>query len=198
MIALLVVLGILTGLNLLPVGLRAQYDHGGGHLTAYLGPFSFVLYPGKGRDKTAEGQPAPQKKTASKSIGGNIDFFRELLSLGLDAMGCFRRKLRLKDLSAVITIGAQGREPAQWAMHYGSAWAVVGNMIPALENIFRIEQRDIQVVLDEHQSQHTITASGHFRLLLGELIYLVLHYGRRGFKIYTKQKGSNHHGTSHQ
>ncbi len=97
-----------------------------------------------------------------------------------------------------LTIGAKDKEPAQWGMLYGGAWAGIGNLIPLLERVFRIEDRDIQVFLDENAGETSIYGRVQFLLLVGEILYLLLHYGLRGLKIYKKQKGSNEHGTSHQ
>lgn len=201
MMVLLVILGILVLISALPLEILAEYDQNGGSLIAYLGLIQWTLYPradkvSKAAKKTSKDKS--QNKKTETGLGGDLSFFRELLSLGLDVLACLRNRLLLKELTVYLTIGALYRDPAQWGILYGGAWAMIGNLIPGLERIFLINNRDIQVFLKEDTDQVSIYARGRFRLLLGEVLYMVLYYGLRGLKIYTKRKGSNEHGTSHQ
>lgn len=202
MMVLAVVLGVLAVLLALPVGVIAAYDQSGGALTGYIGPVQVKLYPREQKEprrkKTGKDAKQDAAKQSKTGLGGSFSFFKELLAVGLEALGCFRRRLLLKELTLHLTIGAKDKEPAQWGMLYGGAWAGIGNLIPLLERVFRIEDRDIQVFLDENAGETSIYGRGQFRLLVGEILYLLLHYGLRGLKIYKKQKGSNEHGTSHQ
>lgn len=201
MMVLLGILLVLLFLLLLPVGVKAQYDQAGGRLVAYFGPVSLTIYPSTKEKKSADQESKDKSAKDSgekKKRGGGISLFRELLGLGLEALGCLRRRLLLKNLTLYLTIGAMGKEPAQWGMLYGGAWAAVGNLIPLLERVFRIEARDIQVELDEETQESSVVFFGQCRLLLGEILYLLLHYGLRGLRIYSKWKGSNEHGTSNQ
>lgn len=203
---LAVALGLIIPLLLLPVGIIAQYSEAGGEITAYLGLISIKVYPRKEKRKHRKKdikdekskKTENQEKTGKKGLGGGVPLFKELLDLGLEALGCFRRRLLMKELTLHLTIGAQGKEPARWGILYGVAWAGVGNLVPLLENVFRIKNRDIQVLLDENSGENSIYGRGEFRLFLWEALYLLIYYGLRGLNIYNKRKGSNEHGTSHQ
>lgn len=206
MMVLAVVLGLLILLLVLPVGVIAQYSETGGDITACIGPIPIKIYPREEKDKHRKKDIKDEKskkgenqeKTGKIGLGGGVPMFKELLNLGLEALGCFRRRLLMKEFSLHLTIGAQGKEPAHWGLLYGGAWAGVGNLIPLLENIFRIKKRDIQVFLDENSGENSVYGRGEFRLFLWEALYLLIYYGLRGLNIYNKRKGSNEHGTSHQ
>lgn len=199
MMVLLGVLVLLVLLLLLPVGLKAQYDRGGGKLVAYLGPVSQTLYPATTKQKKSQkdGEKTPAEHPKNE-LGGTVPLFRELLEPGLEALSCLRRRLCLKELTFYVTVGAKGKDPSHWGIIYGGAWAGVGNLIPLLENVFQIQTRDIQVRLDEETQDSCVVFSGQFRLFLGEILYLLLRYGLTGLKICSKWKGSNEHGTSDQ
>lgn len=204
MMALGILFGLLLVLALIPVGIRGRYDQDGGTVTAFVGPVSIALYPGKPKkdgkkEKKAEKKPKKEKGTAvEKKSGGTVAFFRELVALGLEALGALRRRLYMKELTLYYTVGALGKAPAQWGILYGAAWSAVGNLIPVLENTFRIGSRDVQVYLDDTTVESRLYFSGQTRIFLGELLYLVIKYGHQGLKLYSKRKGSNVHGTSHQ
>lgn len=167
----------------------------------------------KKAQKAAEKQKKKEEKKAQKEaekafgvkkpkepIGGKIEFFKQLLGLGLNALGCIKRKLILKDLKLYLTVGAKGDDAAKGAITYGRAWAAVGALIPVLENTFRIKKRDIQVNLDYFSEKNVIYAQGTIIFLVGDILWIAIYYGVRALKLLLKQKrkGRKQHGTSHQ
>jgi hypothetical protein len=207
MIALLIVIGLLVLLCLLPVGARVVYDHAGAKVHLLIGPFSTCLYPRAAKEpkkKKESKKKKPTKETKKpkekEPIGGKLPLFRQLLSLGLEALGCLRRKLILKNLTVYLTVGGQGEDPAGSAVTYGRAWAAVGALIPVLENTFQIRQRDIRVNIDFTSSETVIYADGSILLRVGDILWIAVFYGIRGLKLFLKhkKKGGKQHGTSNQ
>jgi hypothetical protein len=204
MIALLIVIGLLVLLCLLPVGARVVYDHAGAKVLLLIGPFSASLYPRTAKEpkkkKKSKKETPPKEPKEKEPLGGKLPLFRQLLSLGLEALECLRRKLILKNLTVCLTVGGQGEDPAGSAFTYGRAWAAVGALIPVLENSFKIRKRDIRVNIDFTSSETVIYADGSILLRVGDILWIAVFYGIRGLKLFLKhkKKGGKQHGTSNQ
>jgi hypothetical protein len=208
MIALLIVVTALVLLCLLPVGARVVYDHTGAKVLLLVGPVSVCLYPRPPKAKKAEKAGSkkrkkdkpPKEPKEKEPLGGKLPLFRQLLSLGLEALGCLRRKLILKNLTVCLTVGGQGEDPAGSGVTYGRAWAAVGALIPVLENTFNIRKRDIRVNIDFTSSETIIYADGSILLRVGDILWIAVFYGIQGLKLFLKhkKKGGKQHGTSNQ
>lgn len=228
MMVLGIILAVLILLCLLPVGARVKYSADGPEVRVVVGPISIPVYPRQEKEKTPAQIQAEQKKAQEKAaekqrkkmekkaqkeqekasgikkhrepIGGKIEFFKELLGLGLKALGCIKRKLVLKDLKLYLTVGAMGEDAAKGAVTYGRAWAAVGALTPVLENSFRIKKRDIQVGLDYFTDKNVIYAEGCIVFLVGDILYIAVYYGIQALILILKQKrkGRKQHGTSNQ
>jgi hypothetical protein len=209
MIALCIVFGLLVLLCLLPVGARVVYSSAGASVRLLVGSVSVCLYPKKPKKSKKQTKPkkpsSPEKskkpeKAPKEPLGGKLPLFRQLLSLGLEALGCLRRKLVLKNLVLTLTVGGQGEDPAGSAVSYGRAWAAVGTLIPVLENTFQIRQRDIRVHIDFTSPETVIYVDGSILLRVGDILWIAIFYGIRGLKLFLnhKKKGGKKHGTSNQ
>ena len=109
----------------------------------------------------------------------------------LDFLGSFRRKLRVNRLDLKLTMA--GDDPCDLAINYGRAWAAVGNLMPQLERLFVIKDRNIEVACDFTASQTLVEFRSEVTITLGRLLSLAVVYGIRVFrefwKIKTKRKG---------
>lgn len=145
-------------------------------------------------------QKAAGVKPEKAPLGGKLEFFKELLGLGLGVLSCLRRKLILKELKLCLTVGAMGEDAAKGAITYGRAWAAVGALIPVLENTFHIKKRDVQVELDYFSDKNKIYAEGCIVFLIGDFLWIAANYGFRALKLILiqKWKGRKKNGTSHQ
>ena len=207
------------------MGVHAIYSHLGSEVTAQAGPVSLRVYPRPEKQKTprqmekaarkalekAEKKALKQEKKKEKKagnvqekkklpLGGKIAFFKELLGIGLHALGCIRRKLIMKDLVLSLTLAGQGSDAAESAILYGKAWAAVGALTPVLENTFQIRNRDIQVGIDFLSEEHALYAEATVLLRIGDVLWIALYHGIRALIVLLiqKQKGRIKHGTSHQ
>lgn len=201
-IVLLILPAVLAALCFLPLRLLAEYDHSGGRVTVRLGPVSLRLFPRppkkekrKGRKKSGKKEEKTSKtEDAGAEKGGKAELLRELISLGLAALGALRRRLRLEDMTLVLTLGGKDRDAASWALLYGRAWAAIGALIPLLERALVIESRDVRVGLDPLSGENLVTARGVIRIRLGQLLCLALRYGLRALKIFLSHKASKTDG----
>ena len=151
MILLWILLGVLSFcflIGLTPLCVTAIYDSDGPLVYANAGPVRIKLYP-----RPEKGETAPPKKKKAKTAsttdgtkpkkklsGGAIDLFRELIGLVIEAQAHVRNKLHIQELTVYLTIGGRGDDPAKAAQLYGVAWAALGNLIPALEQVFVIKK----------------------------------------------------------
>ena len=192
---LLVILGVLFLIGCIPVGIEALQDKAGLRLDARIWMFRIQLIPKKpGKPKKKKKKPKPQqpaeekpqqaavqpeKKKPKFSLKGNGDLVRlgidslfELLGILGDFLGGFRRKLRIDDLTLHVTFG--GSDPAKTAVQYGRAWAVVGALTPALEQVFVIKNRDISPILDYNSNQTELYGHLYMTVTIGRLLGLAL------------------------
>ena len=188
-IALLVIIG----LAILPLGVSVIYNEDGPLGRILLGGIPIKVYPLKKKDnkpksqkknKPAEKKPDTDKKqevTASKK-GGPVSDFYPFITLVLDLLTDFRRKLRLNRLELKVILA--GGDPADLGINYGRAWIALGNLWPMLERIFVIKKRDVEVECDFEGSKTTISARLDLTITLGWILSIAVRYGIRALKEY--------------
>lgn len=188
---------ILLALAVLPLGVRIRYNDVGFVLKVIAGPLKITVFPRKKKPKkqkvkqkkkkvAEKAEPAvceekspqpPKTQPEKKEKGGSLTRFLPLVKLGLKFLGDFRRKLRLDNLYLRLILA--GDDPCDLAVNYGRSWAAVGNLMPQLERLFVIKQRDIQVECDFTVAETTVVAHLDISITLGRLLALVIFYGVR-------------------
>ncbi len=187
----LIALAVLIALGCLPLGVSAIYEAAGPQVRLLLGPIKFKVFPGKKKEKTepaakeeTKTEGKSQKEVKAEKKGGSYKDFLPLVKIVTDFLGDFRRKLRIKRLEMLLCMA--GGDPCNLGINYGRAWAAVGSLMPQLERLFAIKERDIQVLCDFTQSQTTIYIRADVTITLGRLLGLLLRYGWRALKEYLK------------
>lgn len=200
----LIALGILLLLAMLPLGVFARYDSGGAVVRVILGPVRITLLPRKKKKPKKKAEPKKQEKKSAAppaekkspppekaASGGSLTDFLPLVKIGLEMLDCFRRKLRVNILEVKLILG--GDDPCDLAVNYGRAWAAVGNLLPSLERVLVIRQREIEVECDFTSNETLVIARLELTITLGRLISLGVVYGVRALaafmKIQKKRKG---------
>lgn len=185
---LLLVLAVLALIGCIPVGVDAAYRTEGLFVSAKLGPFRLQILPRKPKKpkktprsaKTAA--PTAEKSDAaaadapkkSLSLPGGMDGILRIAQLAVDVLGDLRRKLRVEELTVRVTVGG---DPADAAMAYGRAWALIGALMPLLERILVIKKRDIQPVLDYNEEKMSVSARLVLTITVGRALALALRAG---------------------
>ena len=207
-----ITLGVVTLLAILPLGVRVCYDSAGPLVKVVLGPVKIKVYPRpkktekpkKETKKQPEAAPAPEeahlpkppqppapKTPPKKEKGGSLKDFLPFVKLGLDFLGDFRRKLRVKQLYLRLILA--GEDPCDLAVNYGKTWTAVGNFLPALERWFVIQKRDVEVECDFTASETLVVARLEITITLGRLLSLAAVYAVRGIREFivfrNKRKG---------
>ena len=196
-----ITLGVVTLLAILPLGVRVCYDSAGPLVKVVLGPVKIKVYPRpkktekpkKKTKKQPEAAPSPEeahlpkppqppasKTTPKKEKGGSLKDFLPFVKLGLDFLGDFRRKLRVRQLYLRLILA--GDDPCDLAVNYGKTWTAVGNLLPALERWFVIKKRDVEVECDFTASETKVIARLEITMTLGRLLSLAAVYAVRGIK----------------
>ena len=207
---LLVIVLVLVLIGCIPVGIEGVQDEAGLRLDAKVWMLRIGILPKKPKkpkkkkkkkkEKT-ETPEAPKPGTAAEpakkkpklSLKGNgelvrlgIDSLFELLGILGEFLGGMRRKLRLEELTIHVTF--DGADPAKAAIRYGRAWAVVGALIPALEQLFVIKKRDIQPVFQYNNQKMQVKAHLVLTITIGRIFSLGLRAGIRFLKFLIKNK----------
>ena len=190
----LLILAVFFLIGCIPVG--ADVSHLGGVLTvkAKIGLLRLTLLPKKPKkpqkqkkSKKSKKKPKPEKPKEKKKpqpLSGGISGVMELLQFACDTLGDLRRKLRMERLELHIRFGA-GDDAAKTAISYGRAWALIGTMLPMLERIFVIKERDIGAELDYNKEEKmTLDARLCITITIGRTLALALRAGIRFLKIY--------------
>lgn len=191
MTALWIILAIalvLAVLNLLPVGVDAEYADEVFSLAARIGPFRLRLLPKSPDAKPKKEKPQkPKKEKPKKSAALDIKTILGLVKLGLQALGRLRQRLRVRLLRLVFVSGAP--DPYDTALAFGYVNAALGALTPLAERTLRIDERDIQTGVDFQTERPRIDARIVCTIRIGQIVVIVLAFGA-GFlkqKLHSKQ-----------
>lgn len=192
----LLTLVIFLLLACLPLGVRVRYVGESFRAWVLVGKIPVGIYPLPGwltgrsgrKEKTPEPAVAPSalQTGAGEKNGGSWKKFLPLIQTGLDFLGDFRRKLRVNHLRLKLILA--GDDPCDLAVNYGKAWAALGNLLPRLERVFVIRKRDLNVECDFLSEQIQVEFAMDLTITLGRMLGLVVVYGLRLFREYSKMK----------
>lgn len=185
----LIALAILLLSLIVPVGIQAIYNSAGAMVRLLVGPVKITLFPkAKKRKNTVSKEKIPDKPQKSgKSIdkpGVSVKDFLPLVETVLDFLGDLRKKLRLDYLHLKVIL--TGADPCDLAVNYGRTWAAVGNIMPHLERLFVIKDRDVDVGCDFTADQTLVSARLDITITVGRILSLMTRYGFRGLREYLK------------
>lgn len=196
MIVLAVIAAVLALFLSLPVAALVRYEDGALRVRLQVGPVTATVYPRRPAKpkKVSRKRPAKAKnsaaapKAAAGSGGKKLSWqqIRAMIDLALDLLGRIRRKLLVKHLTLHVFFG--GRDAAKAAISYGRAWAMIGAMMPVLENTFRIDERDVGAYLDYELEEPRLLLDLDVRMHIGTALVLALGAGVRLLGIFTKTK----------
>ena len=178
------VLGIIGGILLLllvmPVGVRVVFD---GDLSLFLTLFGIRLQilPGKEKAPKEKKPKKPKKQADAPKEKKNLVRKGDLaayLRLFAKLLGKLHRKIRIRELMLHAVFGGSSPE-----LNYGKAWAVIGSIMPLIEETFRIGKRDIGAFLSEDETDVRIIAKAHAVLTFAAILHIALHALRGYLKI---------------
>ena len=179
-----IILFIIVLVALIKVGIRVTYIGKDFRMDLKVSQFCFVLIgekkskkPEKHKENKKSIAPVDKKKTAEKAKNGKLlenpwvksilDYWQELLSL----IGRVLVSPTLDTLYLHMKIG--GGDAEQCAMKYGKICAVLGGVLPVVENTFGIRKRDIQVWCCYDRDDMDISAEASITIRVFEIFALV-------------------------
>ena len=181
----LLVLAALVLLSLLRLGGQARYSAKGMEIKLLVGPFRFLLYPRKKREKKKKQGKHPDdgKKV---QLGGSVELFQELLPLLLEAAGYVKQKIRIDHIFLDLIIAAE--DPAKAAVAFGGTNALLGMILPPIENNFNVKERNIRTQVDFQRRKPELSINAAFTMTMGQLMVLAVRYGLKAFNRYRAYK----------
>lgn len=181
-------------LAIIPIGVQACYDSGGPRAAFMIGPVRVQLYPKatkKVKSRSNDKQNGKSSSGKKKTSGGSISDFLPLVRLVLDFLSDFRTRLTVDNLR--LTLILADADPCDLALNYGKGWAVLGNLMPLLEQVLNIKKRDVEVECDFTADKTTVVAGVDLTLRVWQLAVLALTHGpgviKSYFNIMNKRKG---------
>lgn len=181
LIVLGIVLLLLVLLARMRVGVRARYDAAGPVIRIRVGFLRLKVYPRTpGKKKKKKEKKPPKEKTPkgpedAPKKGGGLQGLLDLLPIITRTLGRFRRKLRIDRLTLHLTVpGAE--DPAKAALTYGRGSAVMGTVLPVLENAFTLCHRDLRTEIDFNAEKMTVFAEAELTLAVWHGVYLAFSF----------------------
>lgn len=175
----------------LRVGIQIKYDYGGLKIWARLSVIHLLVYPKLRREKKSKtiGEKGAKEDlfkaepSLLQKIGGALDYAQKLLPIALEAAGQFKRKLQIDRLRLKLKVGGSS-DPADAAIRYGQANAVLGTLWYPLNKSFTIKDGTAKTDLDFDIDGMTIYAELALSIRIGQLLKLGVHYGVKGLQAF--------------
>ena len=176
MITAAVVLLLLAGLMLLPVGAELCYAGGQARLRVRAGPARITLYPrradAKPKKKARAKQKMPEKEEKPKP---GLTELRPLLRLGRKALGRFRRGLCVEQARLYWMIVCD--DPFDTVRRYGTVNAALNAVWPQLERVVRIRRRDVRIGFSFVPEEAMLEAELAMTIRVGRLLEIGCVFG---------------------
>lgn len=180
----LIALVILLLFALLPVGICAEYNSEA-HIWLLVGPLRLRLYPRKNKkadnlksDKgTKPSGSFESYETKNKKSSGSLSDLFEIAQIVIDFLKDFKKKLLVKDVRLHIVLA--GGDPCDLAVNYGRTWAVLGSLMPQLEQYFEIKKQDLRVSCDFTGSDSSVDAEIMLSARLCDVLSISIYHGVR-------------------
>ena len=188
---------------MLRVGARATLEDGVFGLRVLAGPVKLTLLPKAEKEEKAEPEEKDEEKEAKKKakkrkktkkkkekaeaeaeapagekkekkklpIKIDLELISTVLSALGELLGRLRRKISIDKLTVHYTVAAE--DPAGAAMTFGYASAGINALMPAVENIFKVKDRDVGVAVTFDETQADIYLDAQLTLAIWEIFYIV-------------------------
>lgn len=165
-------------LALLRVGVDARYGEEGAVVRLRIAFLRITVYPEKRPETKRERQKERKKKRKKKEKegppeeekAGGLDTFKGILDGLVKALGRLRQKLTIDLLQIHLVIGAENAAAA--ALRFGAGNAIMGVIVPLLENNFNVKERDLRTDVDFMAGKTKIAARATLTMAVWHLFYI--------------------------
>ncbi len=165
------------------LGALARYGAEGLLAQVKVGFFRLTIYPirekapkkekkkrekKKPKEEPPKGTPPPEHT----GPGGKVELVLRYLPLVAEAVGRFKRKVRIDRL--YLDFISASPDPAAAAMAFGGANVALGMILPLFEHNFRVKERRVRTAVDFQGDKPTIFIHAELSLTIGQLLMLGL------------------------
>ena len=173
-----IIVAVIVAIARLRFGAEAEYSEDGFALIVHVGPLGLKLLPKKPKPPGKENKKKEKKKKTDSEDGeaqkpkkgGSVDLVLKALPVVADALGRFRRRFLINDLTVYYM--AASTDPAKAALTFGRSSMVLGIVMPLLENTFRVRHRDVQTGVSFDETKPYIYIHARFSLSVGDVFYM--------------------------
>lgn len=156
-------------ISLIRFGLIVRYNESGLWVMVRFGILKWTLLPLKKKKKQKKHRPKePEKPSPEQEMrkNGSLEQLQRYLPLISEAAGRFKSKLRVDECDLELIWAAD--DPADAAMGFGYANAVIGMLWPLIEHNFTIRRRDIRTSVNFDAEKPTIKLHTAVSLRIGQ------------------------------
>ena len=178
MIALGIIVLVIVFVAFLKVGIQAIWDQAL-TLRLIIGPVRISILSEKKSDGKKNKEPTPKRskpqKKDNRTDRKKSPWPKVLLANWQELLELVGRVLRMPVLNPLIlrvTFG--GEDPAESAINYGRAWALIGAVMPFLEKNFEIGKREIDVRYDRDVKKMSVYAKAAVTVRVGQCVSLAV------------------------
>ena len=196
MIGWLIAAGILLLIGLMPLGAEAEYSADGYWVRLIIGPFRKRLLPAEEKQKKEkhEKKKTTVKKSKAdgsatdkkKKKGGTVEFVMGLIREALIALGRFKRRLIIKNLTVRYT--AASSDPYSAAMQFGGSWAGFGTLMAIIRRNFHVKRLEFGSDVDFDSKKPTVYLAADLRIAVWAVLGIGIRFGIQFLKVVAKQK----------
>lgn len=192
----LIALAVLFLLAMVRVGVHVLYEEKQLQLELLISRFKLLLVgpkkekkPKKSQSKVKpksakpETEPSQSKEKPKKKKGAAKPWIDAVLEYWRELFALIGRVLTTPTLDVLRVELQVGGDPEKCAMTYGRVCAMVGAVLPVVENTFRIRKRNIQVVPRFDRDDMEITAEAAITVRIYEIFALAFALLGLGVKI---------------
>ena len=199
---ILLLLLLLWLISMIRVGGVAEYSEDGLFVWLRVGAFRITVFPFKPKEKKKAKTKKPAQNAQkgsheaahatqkSKKRGGMLGLVLEMLPLLLDTVNLFRKKIRIAPLEILLTIPGT-EDPAQSAIRYGQANAVLGGLWPALNEAFDIRDGRAGTRVDFLEEQFRLYIKAGISIRIGQALWIGIRFGVAGLITFMKYRANN-------
>ena len=171
MVALSITIAVLILIALLRFGVIVEYSEEGFHLWAKAGFLKFKLLDDNKEKKPKKKKEKPKKERNLKEmLPGSLSEFMDAAKTVLNALGRLKRRLLIKQLTLYYT--SAGEDPANTALQFGAANAMIGILIPEIKKQFRVKRLDLRMWFDFTSTEQKIYAKIIISIAVWEVFYV--------------------------
>lgn len=194
MIALGIIALVIALIALLRVGIQVTWD-GALALRLIIGPVRVSIRSNKDTEeselKQSERKESDSRKKSDRKKKEKSLWPRVLLANWQELLELVGRVLYMPYLNPLILkVVFGGEDPAESAVNYGRAWALVGAVMPLLERNFQIGNREIDVRYNRDAKKMSVYAKAALTVRVGQCVSLAVSALLLFLRLYKETKKS--------